>query len=325
PGSRTSGTKHARSGDRTPSRRKKTRRTIASRTPIVEQLEDRNLLSAGMLDTTFGTNGFDTLDFGVKNGSNPPVGDVRVTGISVLPGGKTLVVGTSTLVVGTSTSYRFTLARYTSDGKLDTSFGSGGTATEVPPYPDGVFGPLTTTAFAIEPDRGTLVKGNLGGAFTSFTSSRTTVALARFQSDCLLPVNYLSQGWEPWGNQILGDPTQSSVTIGNKGCALTTLAMLLNHALVPTDPLTLNTLLVDNNGYANGNDIQFQVDAQIALNDASKRNPAYKNLKFFAPRTSSVDALQQIVCLLHVPVTVRVHAHNTKEKPDKDWDHSVVV
>jgi uncharacterized delta-60 repeat protein len=80
----------------------------ASRRPQLETLENRCLLSAGALDPTFG-NGAGYLT------ANAP------------PGGKVLLQPDGKMVVG-SYDAAFALARFNSDGSLDTSFGNGGIA-----------------------------------------------------------------------------------------------------------------------------------------------------------------------------------------------------
>ena len=72
----------------------------------------------GSLDTTFGTNGSVTTDFSGER-------DV-ITAVVILADGKILASGSASPVFGSSD---FALARYNSDGTLDTSFGSGGKVT----------------------------------------------------------------------------------------------------------------------------------------------------------------------------------------------------
>ena len=91
------------------------RRTARLR--LVELLEDRMLLSAGDLDPSFGTGGKVTSSF---------LGPTDSDGRSVViqqPDGKIVVAGTSFSPTGAD----FALARYNTNGSLDTTFGSGGT------------------------------------------------------------------------------------------------------------------------------------------------------------------------------------------------------
>lgn len=75
--------------------------------------------SNGTLDTNFGTGGIVTTDF---FGLDDQAGDVLLQ-----PDGKIVVIGTATTVAGGNTD--FAVARYNSDGKLDTNFGTGGKVT----------------------------------------------------------------------------------------------------------------------------------------------------------------------------------------------------
>ncbi|HET6249366.1 MAG TPA: CARDB domain-containing protein [Tepidisphaeraceae bacterium] len=66
----------------------------------------------GSIDTTFGTDGKVTTDFG---------GDDQAAAVYILPSGKILVVGTSVRTSGSE----FAIAQYNADGSLDTTFGNG--------------------------------------------------------------------------------------------------------------------------------------------------------------------------------------------------------
>ena len=84
--------------------------------PRLEQLEERTLLNAGALDSAFGIGGKVTTHFGgFDNGRE----------LAIQPDGKIVVVG-SEVVNGVSD---FGLARYNSDGSLDSTFGTGGEVT----------------------------------------------------------------------------------------------------------------------------------------------------------------------------------------------------
>ncbi|HEX3356984.1 MAG TPA: DNRLRE domain-containing protein [Tepidisphaeraceae bacterium] len=80
------------------------------RAAVVETLEKRRLLSAGALDTTFGTGG-------------------KVTYQSHLPSAMT-VQSDGKIVVATVGGKNFTVSRYLANGKLDTSFGPNKTGLE---------------------------------------------------------------------------------------------------------------------------------------------------------------------------------------------------
>jgi uncharacterized delta-60 repeat protein len=84
--------------------------------PLLERLEDRCLLSAGDLDTTFGTGGKVNADFGFAFG--PTVDNAYA--VTIQPDGKVVVAGT------TSLDNDMALMRFQNNGTLDSGFGTGG-------------------------------------------------------------------------------------------------------------------------------------------------------------------------------------------------------
>jgi uncharacterized delta-60 repeat protein len=91
--------------------------TPLSYRPQLERLEDRCLLSAGQLDTTFGSGGIATTAIGTS---------ADAYAVALQSDGKIVVGGTSSTTSGRSTIDHFTAARYMTSGSLDTTFGSGG-------------------------------------------------------------------------------------------------------------------------------------------------------------------------------------------------------
>src|SRR5437870_4231978 len=85
--------------------------------PSVEQLEDRRLLSTGVLpDPMFGSNGIVTTDFGATaDGAN----------VTVVQGDGRIIAAGASRPTGTS-DQSFALTRYNLDGSLDPNFGTGG-------------------------------------------------------------------------------------------------------------------------------------------------------------------------------------------------------
>lgn len=112
----------------------------------------------GSLDTTFGTNGFTITDIGP--------GTDEVLAMAVQPDGKYVLVG-STQATGGRTD--FAVARYTTAGVLDPSFGTGGIATATPAAQINV-----ARAVAVRDD-GTIVVAGSASATTP-NSDRFTVA-----------------------------------------------------------------------------------------------------------------------------------------------------
>src|SRR5215813_1162295 len=84
----------------------------------LEALEDRYLLSAGVLDPTFGAGGTVTTGFGNNTNTSARV-------LVIQPDGKLIAAGDSENPATTSVGY-YDLARYNPDGSLDNTFGSKG-------------------------------------------------------------------------------------------------------------------------------------------------------------------------------------------------------
>ena len=127
----------------------------------------------GSLDTSFGTNGLVTTDFGA--------GDVGYS-VALQPDGKIVVAGYSS---DYSTFVRFALARYLPNGSLDSGFGTNGLVTKD-------FGAGTSDygkSLALQPDGKIVVAG-----FTSGSSIFLSFALARYQPDGSLDTSFGTNG-----------------------------------------------------------------------------------------------------------------------------------
>ncbi len=138
-----------------------------------ERLEDRTLLSAGDLDPTFGDGGLVTTSFGPL--ASLDEGHV----VAIQSDGKIVVAGRS--ASGTGTGYDFALARYNSDGSLDTTFGIGGkVTTDFAGRYDAAHG------VAIQPDGRIVAAGysEVGGMFA------TDFVLARYNTDGTLDTTF---------------------------------------------------------------------------------------------------------------------------------------
>ena len=91
-------------------------RTMSRRNrPQLESLEGRALLTAGMLDTTFGGTGMVTTVVGNANAYS------LVSTVAVQSNLDVVVAGSTP-----GTASHFAVARYNPDGSLDTTFGTGG-------------------------------------------------------------------------------------------------------------------------------------------------------------------------------------------------------
>jgi uncharacterized delta-60 repeat protein len=116
-------------------------RRLARRTssrPWLERLESRLLLNAGDLDPSFGTGGLVTTS----------VGGAPVVSLALQTDGKILAGGE----IGSGASGSMGVARYNTDGSLDTSFGTNGLASGG--------GSASERAMALQPDGKIVVLGD---------------------------------------------------------------------------------------------------------------------------------------------------------------------
>ena len=135
---------------------------------FVESLEDRCLLAAGDLDPSFGVAGRVTTRFGTG---------VVATGSAIQSDGKIVVAGS----VYTNNGTAFALARYNTNGTLDTSFGDTGTITTA-------FGATALgNSVVIQSDGKILVAGQSNDTNSDF-------ALARYNSDGSLDTSFDGDG-----------------------------------------------------------------------------------------------------------------------------------
>ncbi len=84
---------------------------------------------SGSLDTTFGSAGFVTISWPPNPGPKGTYMGYNITSLLVQPNGQIVTVGTGT---GSNGYPTWALARYNSDGSLDSTFGSGGIVTSTP-------------------------------------------------------------------------------------------------------------------------------------------------------------------------------------------------
>ena len=147
--------------------------------------------SSGTLDTTFSTDGMLTTDF---NGD----WDYGYA-VAVQTDGKIIVAGTST---NSSSGEDFTLARYNSDGTLDTTFSTDGmVTTDFFGDSDGGY------AIALQPDGKIVVAGNAYDAGWY----RDHFALARYNSDGTLDTTFGGDGKVAIEISIYGDQVRAVI------------------------------------------------------------------------------------------------------------------
>ena len=114
----------------------------------VQQFALARYTSNGVLDTSFGTSGFTTTLIGTNDAILSIALDSQER---ILAGGGATIGGPGT---------NFVLARYSSSGVLDTSFGTSGLITTTP---DNVFGSTRSIVFD---SQGRVIAGGFGGTYT---------------------------------------------------------------------------------------------------------------------------------------------------------------
>lgn len=132
----------------------------------------------GSLDATFGSGGKVTTVFGGVEDT--------ASAVAIQADGKIVVAGTTDF--DGNLHYRFALARYNTDGTLDSSFGSGGRVTT------SLFGTYNSGhAVAIQPDGKIVVAGFAGNAFIGLSDGRFGVA--RYNTNGSLDGAFGGSGW----------------------------------------------------------------------------------------------------------------------------------
>src|SRR5262249_12949348 len=142
----------------------------ASYRPRLEALEERCVPSAGDLDTTFGSGGFVATQIGVRCSAND---------VAIQSDGKIIAVGGTHSSGGRSDNPDFAVARYTTSGALDTTFGSGGTV---------------TTGWGKKSDEASAVAIQSDGKIVVAGSSNNDFALVRYNTNGTLDKNFGSSG-----------------------------------------------------------------------------------------------------------------------------------
>lgn len=119
----------------------------------------------GSLDTSFGTGGKVTTVFGFED---------TASAVAIQADGKIVVAGTTD--INGNLNYQFAVARYNTNGTLDTTFGVGGKVTT------SFFGTYNSAhAVVVQPDGRIVVAGFAGNSFSGLNDGRFGVA--RFNTD----------------------------------------------------------------------------------------------------------------------------------------------
>jgi uncharacterized delta-60 repeat protein len=174
--------------------------------PRVEALEDRRLLSAGALDPTFGhgagyvTTALSSADDGGNSALAQPDGKIIVAGLANSGGPR----GSGGPQLG--------LARYNTDGSLDTSFGNSGEVV-------GPAGHETSAALYSPTDpSGNAGKIVVGFMSTSFSSTSGSLFVARYNANGSLDTSFGRKGIaSATFNKAVGTVNISAVVIQPNG------------------------------------------------------------------------------------------------------------
>jgi uncharacterized delta-60 repeat protein len=163
----------------------------------VEPLESRVVMTAGMLDLSFGGgDGIGTAEMGPDTGSG---GGIQVEGDKIIVAGKiqgaTTTTGTGRNAVTTTDPGDFGIARYNADGSLDSTFSGDGKAS-------ASFGPKSDNVYdmAVTPDGKYVVVGETTVTTTVTVGKKTTTttsldfAIARFNADGSLDSSFSGDG-----------------------------------------------------------------------------------------------------------------------------------
>jgi len=138
--------------------------------PGVEALEERALLTAGILDPTFGTGGLVNTNFSYTDTNS----------LAVQPNGQIVVAGVS------DTTGVFSVARFNPDGSLDASFGNNGVV-DSPSFAPGSTD--RAIALALQPDGRIVVGGD-----TTAGGSQSNFGLERLNADGSLDTSFGNDG-----------------------------------------------------------------------------------------------------------------------------------
>jgi hypothetical protein len=124
--------------------------------------------------------------------------------------------------------------------------------------------------------------------------------------ECTTNVTRESQADPRWATNLYDH--SSIVTIGEKGCALTSLSMALNNAGISTDPGSLNTLMIADGAYDS-----LSVAWEKATSDASNGAIQFhsKRINSASDLLGAKQYLDTTICQQHHPVIVGVNLDAT--------------
>ncbi len=248
-------------------------------TLTVEALESRALLSGNGLDSTFGSGGEVLTSFGG--------GDVDAVAAKILvqPNGKIVAVGTSTSGGVAS----FALARYNSDGSLDTTFGANGEVTS----------PLgSATGATLDANGDIIVVGQ--------NSNTTHIVVARYTAAGVLDVTFGTAGVV---TTTILSATNASVAVQPADGKI--VVACDSGGGPPTSPSTIDVIRFNTNGApditfgtggvanaGNGtiiNQVLIQTDGKIVVAGNDEPGTTSGNTAFFIKRLNANGSVDNTV------------------------------
>jgi uncharacterized delta-60 repeat protein len=137
------------------------------------------VLPTGVLDRRFGTDGQVTTSVGGLFDS--------ATSVAIQSNGEIVIGGLSVVVTAENSTTDFVVARYTSGGRLDRSFGGGTVLTSFS-------GPSAVTQVMIQADGRIVAVGKVAGSLSNIVSNQLEVALARYTTRGVLDSAFDSSG-----------------------------------------------------------------------------------------------------------------------------------
>jgi uncharacterized delta-60 repeat protein/uncharacterized repeat protein (TIGR01451 family) len=198
--------------------------------------------SDGNLDTSFGVDGKVITDFGSSN-------DIAQA-VALLSDGKFVVAGQS--------NFSFALARYNSDGSLDTSFGTAGKVFTAG-FNSG------SDDMVIQPDGKIVLVGNSGD-----------IAMVRYNSDGSLDTSFgtdgkviIDFGSTEFGNGVAILPNGKLVFVGTTLNADIVLIRLNSDGSLDSSFDTDGKIVTDFGSYDYGEDVLLQTDGKIVVSGES--------------------------------------------------------
>jgi uncharacterized delta-60 repeat protein len=254
--------------------------------------------ASGAADTGFGTGGEATAAF--TNFFNTPYDG------ALQPDGKIVVVGNAESADGTVSE--FAVARFNSNGTLDSGFGTGGKVTTnfVGVHPGGVFNPAYVVL--VQPNGKILV----GGSASTAAKTPTQTALARYNSDGTLDTSFGTGGTVMASAigpvQTLGEDSAGDIfAVNGSAIAEFSPAGVLQPDVTASPITTASTGGIGNTAFqANGSYLVGQAGAGITRHDVDAKvtrylptgavDPSFTNppFDFSAEGTISSDSIQAL-------------------------------